>query len=88
MAQLSFDFGRARPKRKMAARKYPKKPKMPKASASLAVWEGFQDRLKEWRKKCAAIDAAKAQKEADKKKKATLIKKMRDEVRKPHKARK
>ena len=68
-----------------AGRKYPKKPKMPKASASLTTWEGFQARLKDWKKKCNAIDAAKAQKERDKKTKATLIKRMREEVRKPHK---
>ena len=39
------------------AKKYPKKPRKPKASASLKVWENFEKRMKEWEKKCRDIDA-------------------------------
>lgn len=41
---------------------YPKKPKAPKQSASLETWQNYEKRVKEWEKKCRAIDQAKAQK--------------------------
>ena len=48
--------------------KLPKKPRKPKASASLATWERFDQRVKDWHKKVA-------DKKNAKKKKETLIKK-------------
>ncbi|MDP1763069.1 MAG: hypothetical protein Q8L07_04210 [Sediminibacterium sp.] len=43
------------------SRKLPRKPKMPKESASVGSWEKYHERLKLWAKKCADIkkDAAK-----------------------------
>ncbi len=43
--------------------KYPKKPRKPKASASIKVWENFEKRMKEWDKKKKEIDAAIKKKE-------------------------
>lgn len=48
--------------------KYPKKPKRPKASASLKTWENYDSRMKAWAKKCKEIDAAKNKKETIRKK--------------------
>lgn len=50
--------------------KLPKKPKAPKASASLQTWENYNTRVKAWEKKVSGI-------ESDKKKKAALIAKAR-----------
>lgn len=47
----------------MAKRKYPKKPKIPKKSASLNTWLKYEQRLKEWQQKCKDIDNAKKRKE-------------------------
>lgn len=41
----------------MAKRKYPKKPRKPKRSASLKTWEAYQKRYNEWKKKCSTIDS-------------------------------
>lgn len=46
--------------------KLPKRPKAPKRSASLPVWERYKQRIDEWKKKCASIENAK-------KRKASLI---------------
>lgn len=48
--------------------KLPKKPKKPKASASITTWERFDARMKEWHKRVAAAKSAVS-------KKASLIKK-------------
>jgi len=48
----------------------PKKPKAPKASSSLAVWENYKKRLQEWKSKLSKI-------ETDKKKKKTIIEQAR-----------
>ena len=48
--------------------KLPKKPRKPKASASLSTWERFDQRVKDWRKKVSDKKSAKSKKE-------TLIKK-------------
>ena len=32
-------------------RKKPRKPKRPKASASLATWQRYDDRMKDWQKR-------------------------------------
>lgn len=53
----------------MAVKK-PKRPKKPKQSAGVAVWERYSDRVKDWEKRCREIDS-------DKKKKENLIKKFR-----------
>lgn len=50
--------------------KKPKRPKKPKASASLESWKKFEERLKDWNKRCNEIDS-------DKKKKEAMIKKYR-----------
>lgn len=50
------------------AKKLPKKPRKPKTSASLASWEKFDQRMKDWQKKCSDIKNGA-------KKKETLIKK-------------
>lgn len=50
--------------------KKPKRPKKPKNSASVSSWERYNQRVKEWDKKCKGIDS-------DKKKKENLIKKYR-----------
>jgi hypothetical protein len=42
----------------------PKKPKAPKRTASLMVWERFKQRVDEWKKKCNSIEAAKKRKAA------------------------
>lgn len=47
----------------MAMRK-PKRPKAPKRSASVAVWERYEKRLKEWKQKLAKMEADKRRKEA------------------------
>lgn len=52
----------------MAKHKLPKKPKKPKASASLKSWEMFDERYKAWERKCTEIKNGR-------KKKETLIKK-------------
>jgi hypothetical protein len=44
--------------------KKPKKPKRPKKSASLAVWENFDKRMREWSAKCKAIEAGVKRKKA------------------------
>lgn len=52
----------------MAKRKLPKKPKKPRASAGLASWMRFDERVKDWRKKCSEIKSGE-------KRLATIIKK-------------
>ncbi len=52
------------------ATKKPKRPKRPKASATIKSWEKFDDRMRNWDKRCKQI-------EADKKKKETLQRKYR-----------
>ncbi|MEO0582447.1 MAG: hypothetical protein AAF135_09515 [Bacteroidota bacterium] len=37
-------------------KKYPKKPKPPKQSASLTQHQNYVERVKEWEKKCAEVD--------------------------------
>lgn len=54
----------------MAHKKHPKKPKAPKASASLSVWERYEQRVNEWKKKCTQIDA-------DERKRKSLINKFK-----------
>ena len=44
----------------------PKKPKAPKKSASLRVWENYERRLKDWKQKVSKI-------ESEKKRKAAII---------------
>jgi hypothetical protein len=46
------------------AAKLPKKPKAPKQSASLASWQNYDARLKEWKNKCAQIIRDKAAKKS------------------------
>lgn len=48
----------------------PRKPKAPKTTASVQVWENYYKRLQDWKKRCNKI-------EADKKRKANLIQKAR-----------
>lgn len=50
------------------ARKLPKKPRKPRASAGFNTWANFDARYKAWQKKCSDIQNAK-------KKKETLVKK-------------
>jgi len=50
--------------------KRPKKPKMPRITASIQVWERYEQRVKDWRKKIAQI-------EAEKKRKAAIIQRVR-----------
>ena len=50
--------------------KKPKKPKMPRKSASVQVWERYTQRVSDWKKRLNKI-------ESDKKKKASLIEKAR-----------
>lgn len=52
----------------MAKKKLPKKPKKPKANATLKSWEGYDARYKAWEKKCSDIKNGA-------KKRETLIKK-------------
>ncbi len=52
----------------MASKKLPKKPRKPRASASLTTWQKFEQRVKDWHKKCSDIKNAKS-------KKANIIKK-------------
>jgi hypothetical protein len=52
----------------MATRKLPKKPKRPRASASIGTWQRFDDRYKAWERKCSDIRNGH-------KKKETLVKK-------------
>jgi hypothetical protein len=42
-------------KHKVRAKKLPKKPKKPKAKASLATWERFDQRMKDWHHKVAQL---------------------------------
>jgi len=44
--------------------KRPKKPKAPRVTASLAVWERYEKRLKDWQNKIKQIDADRKKKEA------------------------
>jgi len=44
--------------------KLPKKPKKPRASASLTTWQNFEGRYKAWQKKCSDIKNAKKRKES------------------------
>lgn len=46
------------------ARKLPKRPRKPKASASLQTWMNFENRYKAWQKKCSDIKNAKKKKES------------------------
>lgn len=39
----------------MAKRKLPKRPRKPKANASLQTWQNFDQRVKDWKKKCSDI---------------------------------
>lgn len=50
--------------------KKPKRPKKPKMSASPATWQRFDERMKDWEKRCREIDS-------DKKKKESIMKKYR-----------
>jgi hypothetical protein len=52
----------------MAHRKLPKHPKKPRHSASLAAWERFDARVREWHHRVNAI-------KSERKKKESLIKK-------------
>ena len=54
------------------ANRLPKKPKKPKHSASVATWEKYDQRVKEWHRKCAAIKAGKKKKESLIKKHSSL----------------
>lgn len=46
------------------ASKLPKKPKSPKQSASYDTWKRYEERVKEWKKKCAKIESDKKAKKA------------------------
>lgn len=46
------------------AKKQPKAPKKPKESAPLSSWENYEDKKKEWKKKCADIKSKAAKKKA------------------------
>jgi len=46
------------------AKKLPKKPRKPKASASLKSWENFDTRMKNWHKKCSDIKNGAKKKES------------------------
>lgn len=48
----------------MAKRKLPKKPKKPRASASVQTWMRFEDRVRAWQKKCNEIKAGFKKKES------------------------
>ncbi len=48
----------------MAKRKLPKKPKKPKASATLKSWEAYDQRYKDWEKKCSDIKKGFTKKES------------------------
>lgn len=48
----------------MAKRKLPKKPKKPRASAPVATWERFDERMKEWHRKVAAVKHGHKKKES------------------------
>lgn len=50
------------------AKKLPKKPRKPRASASFTAWENFDRRYKAWQKKCTDIKNSHKRKE-------TLVKK-------------
>lgn len=50
------------------ARRKPKRPKQPKRSASLETWRRWDERMKNWKKKCNEIDAPRKAKEAIRKK--------------------
>ena len=50
--------------------KKPKRPKKPKMSASPTAWQRFDERMKDWEKRCREIDS-------DKKKKESIMKKYR-----------
>lgn len=54
-----------------------KKPKAPKTSASLDVWKRYEERVNAWAKAAREKIAAKKKKEADKKTKEALIRKLR-----------
>lgn len=45
-------------------RKLPKKPRKPKASAGLSTWQNFDERVKNWKKKCSDITNGHKKKEA------------------------
>lgn len=53
--------------------KLPKRPKAPKASASLTAWENYKTRLTDWEKKVKDIHSAKD-------KKAKLIKDVKAKI--------
>jgi len=44
--------------------KLPKKPKRPKKSQSLSVWQRYDDKMKAWQNKCKEIKEAPKKKEA------------------------
>lgn len=56
----------------MAKFKYPKQPKAPKATASIAQHEKYADKMKDWKKACAEIDKDKSAHEKAKKRTADL----------------
>ena len=56
----------------MAKFKYPKQPKAPKASASIAQHEAYADKMKAWKRQCDDIDKAKADHQKAAKKTAEL----------------
>lgn len=53
----------AAPKKRTTRRKYPKRPKKPKASATSKTWINFEEKMKRWEGKCREIDAAQKRKE-------------------------
>lgn len=59
----------------MASRKLPKAPKKPKASASLNTWLRFEERVKDWKKRCSDIEKAKNKKKADKARRNAIVRK-------------
>ncbi len=44
-------------------KKLPKKPKKPAQKASVNAWKKFDERYKNWEKKCASIKSEKGEKE-------------------------
>lgn len=48
----------------MAKRKLPKKPKRPKASATVTSWQKFDERYKAWERKCSNIKNGHKKKES------------------------
>jgi len=58
----------------MAKRKLPKAPKKPRQSAGLTAWQNFDERVKNWRKKCSDIKNGQKRKQSLQKKYANGVK--------------